>query len=114
MVGSRTWLALGAVVALAGCGPAVAPVLGVYAGVEIASVAVFHRGLGDMVVSTISGRDCSIVRLDRGLSYCVPVQSPPAPAYCTRTLGRVECWATLPVGTAGVADPAYPAGVAQP
>lgn len=114
MVGPRTWLALGAVVTLAGCGPAVAPALGVYAGVEIASVAVFHRGLGDMVVSAVSGRDCSIVRLDRGLSYCVPALPPAAPAYCTHTLGRVECWATLPVGAAGVADPPDPAGVAQP
>lgn len=99
---------------LAGCGPAVAPALGIYAGVEIASIAVFHRGLGDIVVSAISGRDCSIVRLDRGLSYCVPVRRPLPPVYCTRTLGRVECWDALPVGATGLADPAYPAGVAQP
>lgn len=114
MVGTRTWLALGVVATLAGCGPAVAPVLGVYAGVEIASVAVFHRGLGDLVVSAVLGRDCSIVRLDRGLSYCVPVLPPAPAAYCTRTLGRVECFDALPVGAAGVADPAYSTGVAQP
>ncbi len=107
-------MAFGLVATLAGCGPAVAPALGAYAGVEIASIAVFHRALGDIVVSAISGRDCSVVRLDRGLSYCVPIEPPSPPAYCTRTLGRVECWATLPVGAAGVADPAYPATVAQP
>ena len=93
-------LAVLACLVLAGCGPAAVPALGAYAGVEIASVALFHRGIEDLVVSAVSGRDCSIVRLDRGLSYCVPVDPPRPVPFCTRTLGRPQCFDT----PAGLAD----------
>ena len=57
-------------------------------------VAVFHRSVPDLVYSGITGRDCSVVRLDQGESYCAPVALPPkVPPYCTRSLGRVDCWA---------------------
>jgi hypothetical protein len=80
---------LAAVVALVGC-HAWAPVVVA----DIASIAVFHRGLGDLVVSAVSGRDCSVVRLDQGRSYCVPREGPPVPPeFCTRSLGTVDCWA---------------------
>ncbi len=85
-------IALFACIALGGCGPAAAPALGAYAGVEIASVALFHRGIEDLVVSAISGRDCSIVRLDRGLSYCARAEPPRPTPFCTRTLGRPQCF----------------------
>ncbi len=64
------------------------------AGAEGASVAVFGRGIADIGVSAITGRDCSIVRLDRGQSYCAARDHLPAPqTFCTRTLGTVQCWA---------------------
>ena len=56
-------------------------------------VPVFHRTLPDLVYSGVSGRDCSMVRLDRGESYCRPVALPvPPQPYCTRSLGTVDCW----------------------
>ncbi len=82
------------------------PVAGLVA-LDLASVMVFGRGVTDIGVSAVSGRDCSIVRLDRGQTYCTPVAVREADAYCTPTLGRVDCWtspALLPRPTQGVAD----------
>ena len=60
---------------------------------EVASVAVLGRGLVDIGVSAVTGRDCSIVRLDRRQPYCAPrEQLPGPPPFCTRTLARVQCW----------------------
>lgn len=79
---------LAAVMALVGC-HAWAPVVAA----DVASIAVFHRGLGDLVVSAVSGRDCSVVRLDQGRSYCAAREGPPVPPeFCTRSLGTVDCW----------------------
>ncbi len=76
---------------LAGCVPSTVFPLAAGAGAE---VAVFHRTLPDLVYSAISGRNCSLVRLDEGETYCKPVDPPVPPIpYCTRTLARVECWA---------------------
>ncbi len=76
--------------ALAGC--AVEPT-GALVGANVASVIVFGRGVGDALVSVASGRDCSIVRLEQGKTYCRAVEPvPEPPPYCTRSLGRVECW----------------------
>lgn len=75
--------------ALGGC----APVAGL-AGADIASVAVLGRGLGDIGVSAITGRDCSIVRLDAGKTYCAPRDEVPIrQPFCTRTIGVATCWA---------------------
>ena len=60
--------------ALAGCSPQ--PVIAL-AAADLATVTVFGRGIVDLGVSAISGRDCSIVRLDKGLSYCAPIEGPP-------------------------------------
>ena len=99
---------------LAGCAGWATPV-GALAAVEVASVVVFGRGVVDIGVSAISGRDCSIVRLDRGLTYCeardLPANSGP---FCTRSLGVVDCWsnpAALPGSPREVAD--RPASTAE-
>ena len=93
---------------LAACHTLPTTPLAVLAGVEAASVVVFGRDVGDIVVSAASGRDCSIVRLDRGKSYCRPLDPPPArPAFCTRSLAGVDCWSNpeaLPAHTREVAD----------
>jgi hypothetical protein len=92
---------------LAACHPAATPVVALGA-VEASSVAVFGRGGFDMAYSALSGRDCSIVRLDKGESYCRPKDAPPpAPRFCTRTLGAPECFADpafLPDHPAPLAD----------
>jgi hypothetical protein len=89
---------------LAGC---VEPT-GAFIGASAASVAVFGRSVPDLAVSGITGKDCSVVRLDEGKSYCAPPEPPPGtPRYCTRSLGKVDCWASpavLPASQQGVAD----------
>lgn len=60
----------------------------------VGSIAIIQRSPFDAVYSVLSGRDCSIVRLDAGKSYCKPIEPPPEPQpYCTRSLGVVDCWA---------------------
>lgn len=59
-----------------------------------AGAPVFGRGLVDVGVSGLAGRDCSIMRLDRGQTYCAPRDpSQRQQPYCTRSLGTVDCWA---------------------
>lgn len=64
---------------------------------NVLSLTLVGRAVPDILVSGISGRDCSIVRIDRGQGYCAPVEPAPGPPpYCTRSLGRVDCWVTRP------------------
>lgn len=75
---------------LAGCGPEAPLVAGA---VSAASIPVFHRTPVDMAVSAASGRDCSVVNLDKGERYCQPKEKPPEePLFCTRSLGVPDCW----------------------
>src|SRR4051794_8190336 len=65
---------------------------------HVGAVTTIGRTLPDAIYSLASGRDCSVVRLDRGLSYCRVEELPPAPPpYCTRSLGRVDCWRSPPL-----------------
>lgn len=65
-----------------------------FTAVNVAALPVFGRTVPDLVVSGVSGRDCSMVRVERGLGYCREAEPPPAPpAFCTRSLGIVDCWA---------------------
>ena len=74
--------------ALPGCVAAEAVV-----GVEAASVAVFGRDIVDIGVSAVTGRDCSVVRLDRRQPYCAVKEALPGPPpFCSRTLADVQCW----------------------
>lgn len=100
----RRWLPLPLLIlSLAACEPA-----GIGAAVTIGSVAAIGRTPVDAAVSLVSGRDCSVVRLDRGESYCRPQEAPPpAQPYCTRSLGSVDCWRSPPLAQPlprGVAD----------
>ena len=91
---------------LGGCAHWVEPT-GALIAADVASVVVFGRGIADLGISAASGRDCSIVRLDRGLSYCAPQEPPPGNGpFCTRSLGVVDCWTpdALPAGQREVAD----------
>ena len=88
----RPLLAMFCLVALAGPlgGCVAAAAVG---GAEAASVAVFGRGIVDIGVSAVTGRDCSIVRLDRQQDYCAPREHMPrVEEFCTKTLGNVQCW----------------------
>ncbi len=94
-------------ICLAGLGGCAEP-FGALLGADVASVAVFGRSLGDVAASGITGRDCSIVRLERGQTYCAPRAPPVRDAYCTRTLATVDCWAAPPPGRQLVADTPAP------
>jgi hypothetical protein len=62
---------------------------------DAAAVTALHHDVIDIIVSSVTNKDCSIVRLDRGKSYCAPTEPPSLPPeYCTRTLGVPECWAS--------------------
>ncbi len=75
---------------LSGCGVGGVSAL---AAAEVASIPVFQRGLPDMLYSAVSGRDCSVVRLDQGKTLCRDPAPPPFRApFCTRSLGVVDCW----------------------
>jgi hypothetical protein len=78
---------------LSGCGPA-APLAEVGVGVVSgASIPIFHRTPLDMAVSAATGRNCSVVWLDRGETYCRAREpKPETPEFCTRSLGVVDCW----------------------
>jgi hypothetical protein len=94
--------------ALVAAVPAAVP-LAIAVAVEGTSVAVFGRGVIDIGVSAVTGRDCSIVRLDRRQSYCAPRERLPEPLpLCSRTLGGiVTCWVDpekFPIRPRQVAD----------
>ena len=62
-------------------------------GIGVAAVPLVGRTVPDILVSGLSGKDCSLVRLDAGKSYCAPEEPPPVkPVVCTRSLGTVDCW----------------------
>jgi len=87
---------------LAGCesiGAAGAPLLAIPAAVEGVSLVTTQRGIGDNVVSLVTGQDCSYVRLAKGQTYCASDPPPPVQPMCTRSLGKVDCWTTPPVAT---------------
>ena len=72
-------------VLLAGCG--------VVVGVEGGSLLATDKTFTDHIVSFASGKDCSVIRKERGLAYCVEDQlNPRARVHCYRTLGRVTCY----------------------
>ncbi|WP_207540443.1 hypothetical protein [Sabulicella rubraurantiaca] len=90
---------------LPGCdGPAAVATVGV----NVAALMVTGRTVPDLVVSGVTGLDCSVVRLDRRLSYCASREEVARHIpYCTRSLGSVDCWVTRPAAIPqprGVAD----------
>lgn len=87
-IGRLLGAALG-MASLGGCADTAGPL----AAVGIGSIVVAGRTPVDIAVSAAVGRDCSVVRLDAGKSYCKPVEPPPPPpAFCTRSLAAVDCW----------------------
>jgi hypothetical protein len=93
-------LALGPMAGCAGTSGTIAsvttPIMGSFeiaAAATVLSVATIQRTPADAVYSVLAGRDCSVVRLDQGKTYCRAVEpAPDPPAYCTRSLGVVDCW----------------------
>ena len=91
------------------CGCTAVPA--VLAPLEASSVMVFGRGIVDIGVSAVTGRDCSVVRLDRRQTYCVPIEGPETERFCTRSLAVPDCWADpalLPALRTGIGDTPTP------
>ena len=80
------------VLCLAACGVPGNPVT---VAANLGAVPVFGRTLPDLLYSGLSGRDCSMVRVEQGRSWCREAEPPPVPpVFCTRSLGIVDCWAS--------------------
>lgn len=61
--------------------------------VEGVSVIASDKTATDHVVSLFSGKDCSVVRTERGLSYCVEDEVRiESRVFCYQTLGSVSCY----------------------
>ncbi len=84
----RTPALLLLLLALPGC-EAVVPL----AAANGVSLMLTGRAVPDIVVSGLSGRDCSVAYLDAGQRYCRPEPVPVIQPFCTRSLGAVDCWA---------------------
>ncbi len=82
---------------MCGCGPHALMSVGITSAAGAASIVLIHRTPIDVAYSLISGRDCSIVNLDRLQDYCRPSEALPLSLpYCTRGLGNVDCWIDPP------------------
>lgn len=80
-------LALGAAVFVTACDPVVLPT------VEAVSLMGTEKTLVDHAVSFGSGKNCSTIRKERGLTYCVEdMPQVRHNIYCYRDLGGVTCY----------------------
>ena len=82
-----------ALLAMPGCG-AVVPL----AAANGVSLMLTGRAVPDIVVSGVTGRDCSIAYLDARERYCRPEPEAVPEPHCTRSLGSVDCWVGSPPG----------------
>jgi hypothetical protein len=79
--------------ALSGCGAATAPGVNIAAAASLAAIPAMGRTPLDAAYSVLAGKDCSIVRLSAGQGYCrQPDPDWEIEPFCTRSLGRVDCW----------------------
>lgn len=62
--------------------------------IDGATIIFTDKSLGDHLISAGSGKDCSTVRTEQGMTYCKEDEISLTPAvYCYRTLGDVDCFA---------------------
>ena len=67
--------------------------VGAVGAVEGVSVMATDKTVGDHVISLSSGKNCSTLRKDRGLTYCEEDEKTPLMnVYCYRTLGEITCY----------------------
>jgi hypothetical protein len=85
----RLFLTISAILALGACAALAPPI----AAVEGTTAVVTGKPLSDYVVSVASGKNCSTVRVNAGLTYCEEDEVNAAPkVWCYRTIGRVSCY----------------------
>lgn len=67
---------------------------GCVAAIGAGTVAATDKTPVDHLVSLVTGKDCSVIRQNRGLTYCVEDEvTPPVRVHCYPTLGEVSCYA---------------------
>jgi hypothetical protein len=67
--------------------------MGHWAVADAAIVIGTDKTFTDHVISLASGKDCSLVRKERGMTYCKEDEVVPRPnVYCYRELGGVSCY----------------------
>lgn len=95
MVFARSAAALLLVLTLGGCWEGWAIAGGINAG----SLMLTGGTVPDVVVSLVTGKTCSVVRLEQGRTYCREDEPNPKPnVYCYATLATPDCYSEpLPV-----------------
>ena len=92
----NAWLVLLVCVVLKGCGPMAATPGGfnlISGQAELLSIMGTEKTIFDHVVSLSSGKNCSLVRREKGLHYCEEDEPQIRPdVYCYNTLARVTCY----------------------
>lgn len=64
-----------------------------YAVVDGAVVMGTEKTMADHVISLASGKNCSLIRIEKGLTYCEEDELNPVPnLYCYRELAGVTCY----------------------
>lgn len=64
-----------------------------YAVLDGAVIIGTDKTIADHAISVASGKDCSLVRVERGKTYCKEDEVFPRPeVYCYRELGAVTCY----------------------
>jgi hypothetical protein len=67
---------------------------GCAAAIGAGTVAATDKTPVDHLVSLVTGKDCSVVRRQRGSTYCVEDEiTPPVRVHCYPTLGEATCYA---------------------
>jgi hypothetical protein len=76
---------------LAGCAPGIVPGAAQLEGVSTLAT---EKPLSDHVISIFSGKNCSSIRREKGLTYCEEdeLQSAAPKVYCYRSIGGVTCY----------------------
>ena len=93
---ARTAFLLACFLSLSGCGTAVLT----FVGTNMATVVHAENTIPDIILSSRSGKNCSLLHASRNEPYCQ--SAPPDPTkvlaelasnrYCYRTLGRIDCY----------------------
>jgi hypothetical protein len=66
---------------------------GCVAAIGASTVAATDKTPVDHLVSLVTGKDCSVIRQNRGLTYCVEDEvTPLVRVHCYPTLGEVSCY----------------------
>lgn len=86
---ARTAALFSLLLPLAGC---VDVLTGVFFG-NVGSLMLTGGTVPDVLISTVTGKHCTVARLENGRTYCREDEpNPPSPVRCYRTIGDPDCY----------------------